>query len=430
MNKYLKLYESHSQYVEPDVKPNVSYCRQENEVHYNLLDYSKEYLTFDIIEGGTIVWKTSHASAPTTTISYSINNSTWAEITSSVSGVSLNVTAGDRIRFKGSNNQYGSTTLSYYNTFNSSTAKFDVKGNIMSLLNSDSFINVTTISSSYTFNHLFDAVHIINAKNLILPATTLAQYCYRGMFYNCIYLVTAPELPAPTLTAECYSEMFYGCTSLINAPELPATTLAISCYAGMFDGCTNLVNAPELPATYIAGYAYNSMFKNCTSLVTAPSLPSTRFGQAPYVSMFEGCTSLVNAPELPKTTLSSLSDRLCYVSMFKNCTSLVNAPDLPATVLGESSYSGMFEGCTSLVVAPDLPATNLTSNCYKNMFSGCTSLNSITCLATDISASNCTQNWVSGVATNGTFTKAPSMDSWTTGVNGIPTGWTVETASE
>ena len=34
--------------------------------------------------------------------------------------------------------------------------------------------------------------------------------------------------------------MFYGCTGLTNAPVLPATTLADSCYNGMFSGCTSL----------------------------------------------------------------------------------------------------------------------------------------------------------------------------------------------
>jgi hypothetical protein len=60
------------------------------------------------------------------------------------------------------------------------------------------------------------------------------------------------------------------------------------------------------------------------------------------------------------------------------------------------------------------------------MFRGCTSLKSIKCLATDISASRCTSDWVNGVAGSGTFTKAESMSSWTTGVNGIPSGWSVE----
>jgi hypothetical protein len=59
------------------------------------------------------------------------------------------------------------------------------------------------------------------------------------------------------------------------------------------------------------------------------------------------------------------------------------------------------------------------------MFKGCTSLNNITCLATNISASDCTQNWVDNVAATGTFTKPAGMTRWTTGVNGIPDGWTV-----
>ena len=63
------------------------------------------------------------------------------------------------------------------------------------------------------------------------------------------------------------------------------------------------------------------------------------------------------------------------------------------------------------------------------MFQGCTSLNYIKCLATNISASNCTTDWVNGVANSGTFVKNPSMSSWRTGNNGIPTNWTVEDAT-
>ena len=88
----------------------------------------------------------------------------------------------------------------------------------------------------------------------------------------------------------------------------------------------------------------------------------------------------------------------------------------------------MFGNCTSLTAAPQLPATTLTSACYYYMFSGCTSLNYIKCLATDISAYSCTEGWVDGVASTGTFVKASSMASWSTGVDGIPTGWTVQNA--
>ena len=88
----------------------------------------------------------------------------------------------------------------------------------------------------------------------------------------------------------------------------------------------------------------------------------------------------------------------------------------------------MFDGCTNLTTAPVLPATTLAVNCYRYMFNGCSSLNYIKCLATDISASNCTGNWVNGVAASGTFVKNSSM-SWGTGVDGIPSGWTVENAT-
>ena len=85
----------------------------------------------------------------------------------------------------------------------------------------------------------------------------------------------------------------------------------------------------------------------------------------------------------------------------------------------------MFEGCGSLTTAPVLPATTLVENCYREMFRGCSKLNYIKCLATDISANKCTYSWAYAVASTGTFVKNPNMASWTTGVNGIPSGWTV-----
>ena len=115
----------------------------------------------------------------------------------------------------------------------------------------------------------------------------------------------------------------------------------------------------------------------------------------------------------------------CYDAMFARCTSLTIAPKLPATTLVDSCYMTMFQGCTSLTTAPELPATTLAEYCYYYMFDGCTNLNYIKCLATNISERNCTKNWVSGVASTGTFVKNPNMNGWTTGSNGIPSGWTI-----
>ena len=61
------------------------------------------------------------------------------------------------------------------------------------------------------------------------------------------------------------------------------------------------------------------------------------------------------------------------------------------------------------------------------MFSGCTSLNYIKCLAVNKTSSS-TTGWLYNVAATGTFVKN-SAATWDSGINGIPTGWNVQTAS-
>ena len=65
-------------------------------------DYENQYLTFDIVTPGTIVWKTTNRQN-VKKISYSINNGEWTEIRPSTSGASFNVSVGDKVRFKGNN---------------------------------------------------------------------------------------------------------------------------------------------------------------------------------------------------------------------------------------------------------------------------------------------------------------------------------------
>ena len=400
-------------------------------VYQAAVDFSTKPLTFNILSAGTINWKASSTSIAKT-IEYKLNNGEWASITSNTgsSAPTIEVNSGDKIQFRGNNAQCGGNDrwTILYNSFGGS-ASFEAEGNIMSLIYGDDFKDNSTISSDYTFTGLFrECANLVSAKNLILPATTLANDCYEYMFGGCTSLTTAPKLPATDLADYCYNFMFNGCTSLTAAPkELPATKLAGSCCQNMFEGCTSLTTAPSiLPATTLADSCYKSMFQGCTSLTTAPELPATTLAQSCYSSMFAGCTSLTTAPTLPATTLAEG----CYLGMFAGCTSLTTAPSvLPATAVWRNCYSEMFRNCTSLTTAPELPATtSLDRYCYQAMFMGCTSLNYIKCLATDISATNCTQGWVAKVASTGTFVKNPNMTSWETGDNGIPANWTVQDA--
>ncbi|MBP3845192.1 MAG: hypothetical protein J6E48_08680, partial [Prevotella sp.] len=118
-----------------------------------------------------------------------------------------------------------------------------------------------------------------------------------------------------------------------------------------------------------------------------------------------------------------------FRALFKDNTHIQNHPTkdllLPATTLTQNCYSSMFKGCTGLERAPVLPAPTLRGGCYQYMFSGCSNLSYIKCLATNITATECLNNWVEGVKSSGTFVKAASMNNWSSGDSGIPSGWTI-----
>jgi hypothetical protein len=313
----------------------VSFCDQEVELHYTPYvpshDYSKDYLTTEALENGTISFDIPIYLGLNfvSSISYSTDNGVnWVTTNNEDKSIviTVNVSEGDKILWKGEATQLCDE---YPCCFFSSTCQFNVYGNIMSLLYGDEYKTQTSLSSvSYILSGLFHDFEVtkvcmvVNAENLILPATTLPEYCYLNMFNGCTSLTTAPALPATTLAEYCYSNMFSGCTSLTSAPELPATTLANSC------------------------------------------------------------------------------------------------------------YEYMFYGCTSLTTVPELPALTLVNSCYDYMFKGCSSLNYIKALFTTTPASSYTNNWVQGVAATGTFVKNSAAEWNVIGNYGVPSGWTVETASE
>ena len=211
--------------------------------------YNRRYhpLVFEIISGGTIMWRTYNdsASANACTIEYKLNDADWSAITATYDGVTINVNAGDEIQFKGDNTRYGNSSSSapwVGSSFCGSTATFDLHGNIMALIDSDSTVYPSLITlSSAAFCRLFGNTLVRCADGLYLPATTLASYCYDRLFFACPNLISAPALPATTLATQCYNNMFRGCTSLTTAPDLLVSSPTKSyCYRYMFSGCTSL----------------------------------------------------------------------------------------------------------------------------------------------------------------------------------------------
>ena len=275
-------------------------------------DYSLDYLTFKATEDGTFSFSGN-------SIDYSLDNgTTWTTLASNTD--SPTVASGNTILWKATG--LTPTSSSGIGRF-SSTGRFTVEGNAMSLYYGDDFTGQTDLTGKdYAFYVLFSGcTALTSAENLVLLATTLASSCYDNMFRNCSGLTTPPILSATTLDGYCYMAMFKGCTSLTTAPELPAIDLPKNCYKGMFQGCTSLTKAPELHASVVGDGSYYYMFRNCSSL------------------------------------------------------------------------------------------------------------SEITCLATSFVNGYSTSGWVNGVAASGTFTKAASMNDWSSGASGIPSGWVVLNAT-
>ena len=215
--------------------------------------YEKQYFTVEANEAGTFYARDEN-------FLFSKNGGPW---TSGVGNTAMTLSQGDKVRFK------HETNSAYKGMFSGNTMSFKVYGNIESMEYGDNFSGQTSIHVVSAFTQYFEnCTGLEDARNLILPATTLADFCYRDMFTSCTSLTTAPELPATTLTSSCYSGMFFNCTSLTTAPELPATTLAGGCYVYMFKLCRSLTASPVLPATTLASECYYYMFEGCSSLNT------------------------------------------------------------------------------------------------------------------------------------------------------------------
>lgn len=323
-------------------------------------------LTFTAVEANSTIKLTIHNNPDKISLEYSTNGgSTYNSYT--IDQVITLTNVGDSVKFRGNNSTFSKSVSVYYMFVMSGSIR--ANGDVTSLLNS------------------------------IGGDCTLPNYCFANLFSGCTSLVKAPILPAMTLSNSCYNMMFYGCTGLTQAPTLPATILATSCYQNMFLECTGLTQAPALPII--------NLKNNC------------------YCGMFKKCSSLIKAPVLPATTLSYE----CYREMFDQCTSLITAPELPAITLQTRCYQSMFRYCANLTQAPILPATTLVTGCYNFMFQDCPNLNYVKAMFTSTPSDTYTKNWLLEVSSTGTFIKNSIAEWDVTGANGIPTGWTVETAA-
>ena len=207
--KYIRLFNSasafSSEYYDDSeyIEPWLSIIKDNPKPTYNKSNYDiyfSKYFTIEVVEGGTFKIESTNSLSnkgwnSTKACAYSTNNGsswTWDFIKMGSQTLTLNVSAGDIIIFKGTS--YGvnapdgiwsncySTSTNFYIKI-SGTATFNAYGNIGSLIFQDDFMN-----SDYTFDRdnesgiyfyrLFKTSNLISAENLILPKDGV----FRDMF--------------------------------------------------------------------------------------------------------------------------------------------------------------------------------------------------------------------------------------------------------
>ena len=203
------------------------YARGNKLVWSKTQSYEDQYMTIECVYDGdftfTGTWETSSSTEHIDiTLYYSKNGGSWTEITS-LNPVTLSAVAGDKFRFKGTNDAISPDVNSKqtHNTFRFGSGQYKAYGNVMSLLFGDNFKTATLTpgTNNSAFKDLFNQYNNLNnyclleVEHLILP-TLLVPHCFRSMFQNNYGFSSAPELLATVLVDSCYRYMFNTCRYL------------------------------------------------------------------------------------------------------------------------------------------------------------------------------------------------------------------------
>lgn len=287
-------------------------------------------------------------------------------------------------------------------------------------------VPIPTIQKSYFYIENRD-----NSANTITITRTGVDFPSSYIVYestdeeNWTPLTTGSRTITTTIPASSKKYFKHSGTFSLN-DEYKPTTISSSGYINIGGNLLSMEFGDDFAdgqnKTYGNRYRWHKMFYGNTKVVDASNLMLGIAGAYGYYRMFTGCTALTSISQLPKDTADYE-----FASMFEGCSSLVNVPDIEFNEVGRLNtrlYNGTFINCTSLQSIVLKGSPNVYGNyVFANMFLGCSNLNSVTCLLPSPNENKMT-NWLGNVSATGTFIKHPSA-SWTTGMSGIPEGWTV-----
>ena len=300
-------------------------------------------------------------------------------ISGSSSGTTITIDgidAGGYVQLSGYNAAYSSDGTADNSTGISVDKDYYLYGNIMSLTDGDDYATLTTLTGNYAFARLFrNDSHLKNhpTKELVLPATELAERCYYQMFYGCSSLEKAPDLIATKLEGNCYEHMFMNCKSL-NYVKCLATDLGDeTCTDGWLTNVAptgTFVQAagadwsqkgttegtdyddPSLPMTFVHGIPESWTVKTVYT-VTMPSSGIATFSANEAVDIPDELTAYT-CPAFDSST-STISLQPIDGAVIPAETGVLLRGDAGASITLESASTDATPVATNLLVAVTTP---------------------------------------------------------------------------
>lgn len=269
-----------------------------------------DWLCFTALDDNTKFTFTRCISLPQSSlpsISYSLDGGdTWTEVQMPTEGDAAEVTtpavnAGGKVLWKANAARLSSSPTAYSNF--TSTGRFNVSGNIMSLLYGDNHYGQTdTRAYVYSFGSLFrDNTNLIDASQLKLPTGKLNTADLLGLFRGCTNLVHGAPLYAPNINASTCYWMYYGCSSMTEMPTIAATTMlnddgTTPANYGLyyaFYGCSNMEGEVRLNIVGDVGQqVLDACFMNCSKITSADLAFNGSLGKTAFRAAFRNCSSL------------------------------------------------------------------------------------------------------------------------------------------
>ena len=317
--------------------------------------YPKEmpnYLCFTALEDGTFTFaKYNLGIAYFTYIEYSIDEgATWTRLTNtnneSLSITTPTISAGGKVYWRGIANRYRLNN-NWRGSFNS-TANFSISGNIMSILVANECDKTTALTSNNqgAFGQIFKDINtLVSAEDLVLPATTLAEYCYYEIFANCANLATPPkELPATNILNNSYNGMFKQ-SGIMSVPSMPELNIESSDAMGyMFYQCTSLVigENDRIKIRNIspsATWSLRNIFTNSNKSTYCP-IDILYTGALPQGCMYYACAyTKVKYMKMLATDISASNATTNYLGWSPNSSDCIFVKNINATWVDGNSSS-------------------------------------------------------------------------------------------